>query len=98
MGGSMAGLLATRVLGRFLRARDVRGPKMTGTGLVNRYVAMVHRAVMRDTHVYGDFLRVLNLLGFARRIVSPGNLLAGASGKPAGVIADAVEDLEKDWC
>lgn len=48
--------------GEDFRYPGVRGPKMPGTGLVNRYVALVHRAVMRDKRVYGDFLRVLNLL------------------------------------
>ena len=48
--------------GEDFRYPEVRGARPAGTNLVNRYVAMVHRAVTRDARVYGDFLRVLNLL------------------------------------
>lgn len=48
--------------GEDFRYPEVRGPKMAGTDLANRYVSLIHRAVMRDERVYGDFLSVLNLL------------------------------------
>ena len=44
------------------RFRGVTGPRPRGLELGNRYVAMVHRSVIRDAHVYSSFLRVLNLL------------------------------------
>jgi 2-polyprenyl-6-methoxyphenol hydroxylase-like FAD-dependent oxidoreductase len=48
--------------GEDFRYPEVTGPKMPGTDLGNRYVSLIHRAVMRDQRVYGDFLSVLNLL------------------------------------
>jgi len=48
--------------GEDFRYPEVRGPKMAGTDLGNRYVSMIHRAVMRDERVYDAFLSVLNLL------------------------------------
>ncbi len=44
------------------RFRGVTGPKPRALEFGNRYVALVHRAVTRDAQVYGQFLRVLNLL------------------------------------
>lgn len=48
--------------GEDFRYPEARGPKMVGTDLGNRYVSLIHRAVVRDERVYGDFLSVLNLL------------------------------------
>ena len=54
------------------RFHGVTGPRPWGLELGNRYVAMVHRAVTRDARVYGQFLRVLNLLESPNTLFRPG--------------------------
>jgi 2-polyprenyl-6-methoxyphenol hydroxylase-like FAD-dependent oxidoreductase len=53
------------------RFRGVTGPRPRGLEVGNRYVAMVHRAVTRDARVYGQFLRVLNLLDSPNTLFRP---------------------------
>ncbi len=53
------------------RFRGVTGSRPRGLELGNRYIAMVHRAVTRDAHVYGQFLRVLNLLESPNTLFHP---------------------------
>ena len=57
------------------RFRGVTGPRPRGLELGNRYVALVHRAVTRDAGVYGQFLRVLNLLDPPKTLLRPSILL-----------------------
>ena len=57
--------------GEDFRYPEAQGPKMAGTDLGNRYVSLIHRAVMRDERVYGDFLSVLNLLEPPRILFRP---------------------------
>ncbi len=53
------------------RFRGVTGPRPRGLEMGNRYVAMVHRAVIRDARVYSQFLRVLNLLESPNTLFRP---------------------------
>ncbi len=52
-----------------------------GLALSNRYVAMVHRAVIRDARVYSQFLRVLNLLDPPGTLFRPAIMLRVLQGK-----------------
>jgi len=49
-------------VGEDFRFPETQGKKAFGTGLINAYVAKVHRATHRDPVVHGAFLKVLNLM------------------------------------
>ena len=53
------------------RFPETRGNKRPATDLLNWYVGRVHRATHRDTVVYGQFLRVMNLLVPASSLMQP---------------------------
>ncbi|HMB62549.1 MAG TPA: FAD-dependent monooxygenase [Eudoraea sp.] len=49
-------------IGEDFRFKTTRGKKPLGTGLVNAYVARVHKATHTDTRIYAEFLKVMNLI------------------------------------
>ncbi|MGH7539694.1 MAG: FAD-binding monooxygenase, partial [Gemmatimonadota bacterium] len=62
------------------RYPETTGEKTPGTDLINAYVARVHRATHHDPVVYGQFLKVMNLMEpptsllhprFAWRVLAP---------------------------
>ena len=57
--------------GEDFRYPETQGKKAPGTDLVNRYVARVHRAAHYDTVVYGQFLRVMNLMAPPTSLFNP---------------------------
>lgn len=75
-------------VGEDFRFPQTSGPKPAGIDLLNRYVAMVHRATQRDPEVTRAFLRVMNLLAPPASLLAPGILLrvlraaAGRGGAP----------------
>jgi 2-polyprenyl-6-methoxyphenol hydroxylase-like FAD-dependent oxidoreductase len=53
------------------RATTTTGPRPAVTGLINPYVARVHRATQTDTVVYRAFLDVMNLVKPATSLMRP---------------------------
>lgn len=49
-------------VGEDFRFAETQGPKAPGTDLINAYVTKVHAATHHDTVVYGQFLKVMNLM------------------------------------
>jgi 2-polyprenyl-6-methoxyphenol hydroxylase-like FAD-dependent oxidoreductase len=62
-------------VGEDFRFPQTTGPKPAGIDLLNRYVAMVHRATRTDAEVTRAFLRVMNLLAPPASLMAPGLLL-----------------------
>ena len=56
------------------RFAETTGPKPGGTDFINRYVAAVHRAATRDSYVFGEFLKVMNLLARPESLFHPKTL------------------------
>lgn len=53
------------------RFPETQGKKPFATDLINRYVGRVHKATHTDTVVYGQFLRVMNLLAPVSSLMHP---------------------------
>jgi 2-polyprenyl-6-methoxyphenol hydroxylase-like FAD-dependent oxidoreductase len=62
-------------VGEDFRFPQTRGPRPAGIDLLNRYVALVHRATQTDAQVTQAFLRVMNLLAPPSSLMAPGVLL-----------------------
>jgi 2-polyprenyl-6-methoxyphenol hydroxylase-like FAD-dependent oxidoreductase len=62
-------------VGEDFRFPQTRGPKPAGVDLLNRYVALVHRATTVDPAVTEAFLRVMNLLAPPASLMAPGVML-----------------------
>lgn len=62
-------------VGEDFRFPQTRGPKPVGIDLLNRYVAMAHRATQHDPEVTRAFLRVMNLLAPPASLLAPGMAL-----------------------
>lgn len=62
-------------VGEDFRFPQTSGPKPAGIGLLNRYVAMVHRATQVDAEVTRAFLKVMNLLAPPSSLLAPGMVL-----------------------
>lgn len=58
-------------VGEDFRYRETRGPKAPGTDLINAYVTRVHQATHHDTVVFGQFLRVMNLMAPPATLFKP---------------------------
>lgn len=58
-------------VGEDFRYPQVTGPKAPGTGLINAYVARVHRAAIHDTVVHLAFMRVMHLLAAPSSLFHP---------------------------
>lgn len=56
------------------RYPHTQGTKLPLTDLINAYVVKVHQATQHDTVVYGQFLRVMNLMEPATSLMTPGML------------------------
>ena len=59
-------------VGEDFRYPETEGKKPPFTDLLNAYIAKVHKATHRDTVVYGQFLRVVNLMAPPLSLMSPG--------------------------
>lgn len=57
------------------RYPETKGEKPPLTDLINNYVAKVHKATQHDAVVYGQFLRVVNLMAPPTSLFSPGILV-----------------------
>lgn len=62
-------------VGEDFRFPHTGGPKPAGIDVLNRYVAMVHRATQHDPEVTRAFLRVMNLLAPPASLMAPGIVL-----------------------
>lgn len=62
-------------VGEDFRYPTTTGPKPAGIDLLNRYVAMVHRATLVDPEVCRAFLKVMNLFEPPASLMAPGILL-----------------------
>lgn len=58
-------------VGEDFRWAETVGPKPPGTDLINRYMARLYRMMAEDTVVYGQFLRVMNLLDPPTSLMHP---------------------------
>lgn len=59
-------------VGEDFRYPETEGKKPPFTDLLNAYIAKVHKATHRDTVVYAQFLRVVNLMAPPLSLTSPG--------------------------
>lgn len=62
-------------VGEDFRFPQTAGPKPAGIDMLNRYVALVHRATQHDSAVTRAFLQVMNLLAPPASLLSPGVVL-----------------------
>jgi 2-polyprenyl-6-methoxyphenol hydroxylase-like FAD-dependent oxidoreductase len=62
-------------VGEDFRFPQTSGPRPAGVDLLNRYVAMVHRATHTDAEVTRAFLKVMNLLAPPSSLMAPRILL-----------------------
>lgn len=62
-------------VGEDFRFPQTSGPKPAGVDLLNRYVAMVHRATLTDAEVGRAFARVMNLLAAPTSLMAPAILV-----------------------
>ncbi len=62
-------------VGEDFRFPQTTGPKPFGIDLINRYIALVHRATLRDRIVCAEFFRVANLIAPPRSLFHPRILL-----------------------
>lgn len=62
-------------VGEDFRFPQTRGPRPPGIDLLNRYVAMVHRATQSDPEVTHAFLQVMNLLAPPSSLMAPAMVL-----------------------
>jgi 2-polyprenyl-6-methoxyphenol hydroxylase-like FAD-dependent oxidoreductase len=58
-------------VGEDFRYPETEGKKPPLTDLINAYVVKVHKATQRDPVVYGQFLRVMNLMAPATSLIAP---------------------------
>ena len=62
-------------VGEDFRYPTTTGPKPAGIDLLNRYIAMVHRATLVDVEVCRAFLKVMNLIEPPASLMAPQILL-----------------------
>lgn len=62
-------------VGEDFRFPQTSGPKPAGIDLLNRYVAMVHRATLVDPEVARAFAKVMNLLAPPTSLMTPGTMM-----------------------
>lgn len=62
-------------VGEDFRFPETSGPKPAGTDLLNRYVAMVHRATLVDPVVCQAFAKVMNLMAPPPSLMAPGIMI-----------------------
>ena len=58
-------------VGEDFRYPETEGKKPPFTDLLNAYIAKVHKATHYDSVVYGQFLRVVNLIAPPLSLMSP---------------------------
>jgi 2-polyprenyl-6-methoxyphenol hydroxylase-like FAD-dependent oxidoreductase len=58
-------------VGEDFRYPETEGHRPPGTNLINRYVALVHRATQRDPVIYRQFLKVMHLIAQPTSLMQP---------------------------
>ena len=76
------------------RWAQTQGEKPLGTDYVNAYLARLHVMMAHDTEVYGQFIRVANLLAEPTSLFRPRWLWSALHTPPAPVLTPALETAE----